>query len=141
MDGGNRRIAIQLGCSGDAYPSGLALDITKNWLYWVDSYHEKLEVYEFPSNTRREIIRSHAQAFLTSPTGLALLENNLFWTDISWNGIYRADRETGNNTVKVISTRYDPMSIQAYDKNLTVLPGMSSSLTVNNTKIYEETIK
>ncbi|XP_078360690.1 low-density lipoprotein receptor-related protein 4-like [Oculina patagonica] len=122
MDGSNRRIAIQLGCSGDSYPSSLALDVTKNWLYWVDSYHDKLEVYEFPSKTRREIIRSHGEAFLRNPTGLALLGNHLFWTDSYWNGIFRADRETGDNAAKIVSTQYDPMTIQAYDKNLTVTP-------------------
>ncbi len=125
MDGGNRRIAIELGCSSDAYPSGLALDVTKNWLYWVDSYHDKLEVYEFPSNTRREIIRSHGEVFLSNPTGLALFGNHLFWTDSYWNGIYRADRETGNNAAKIMSTQYNPVSIQAYDRNLNVTPGMS----------------
>ena len=124
MNGGNRRIAIHLGCYGDAYPSGLALDVAKNWLYWVDRYHDKLEMYEFPSKTRREIIPSHGEPFLSNPMGLALFGNHLFWADGSWNGIYRADRETGENPEKVLSTQYDPISIHAYDKSKTITPGM-----------------
>lgn len=125
MDGGNRTIAIQLGCHDDAYPSSLALDVTKNWLYWVDWRHDKLEVYEFPSNTRREIIPSRGERFLSYPTGLALLENHLFWTEGILNGIYRADRETGENAVNVLSTPYYPLSIHAYDKGKTLTPGMN----------------
>lgn len=136
LDGGNRRIAIQLGCRGDSYPKGLALDVTKNWLYWVDSYHDKLEVYEFPSNIRREIIRSDEEAFLSNPTGLALFGDHLFWTDRNWNGIYRVDRETGENAERVLSTQYNPVSIHAYDKSITVTPGMDSSLIIDTAKSY-----
>lgn len=131
LDGGNRRIAIQLGCLGDAYPSGLALDITKNWLYWVDRYHGQLEVYEFSTNTRREIIRSGEEAFLSNPTGLALFRDHLFWTDSSWYGIYRVDRETKGNIENVWSTQYDPASIHAYDTSVTVSPGMNSNLIID----------
>ena len=130
LDGGNRRIAIHLGCSGDAYPSGLTLDVAKNWLYWVDRYLEKLEVYEFPTNTRREIIRSGEEAFLRNPTGLALFRDHLFWTDSSWTGIYRVDRGTGENVENVLSTQYNPVSIHAYDKSATVSPGMNSNLII-----------
>lgn len=131
LDGGNRRIAIQLGCLGDHYPSGLALDITKNWLYWVDRYHGKLEVYEFSTNTRREIIRSGEEAFLSNPTGLALFRDHLFWTDSSWYGIYRVDREAKENVENVWSTQYDPASIHAYDTSVAVSPGMNSNLIID----------
>ena len=134
LDGGNRRIAIQLGCYGDAYPGALALDVTKNWLYWVDWYHDKLEVYGFPTNTRREIIRSDKEAFLRYPTGLALFRDHLFWTDSSWNGVYRVDRETGDNVENVLSTPYDPVSIHAYDTSVTVSPGMNSNLIIDTAK-------
>ena len=123
MDGANRTIVIR---SGLYFPSGLALDTTKNWLYWVDRYYDKLEVYEFPSETRKEIISSGSETFLSSPLGLALYGDYLYWTDRNWKGIYRADRDTGGNVVKILSTHSWPTFIHAYDKNYTVTPGISS---------------
>lgn len=124
MDGGNRTIVIR---TGIYFPNGLALDVTRNWLYWIDWFYEKLEVYEFPSETRREIISSHSEAFLRYPFGLAIYGDHLYWTDRSWRGIYRADRETGGNTKKVLSTQSRPTLIHAYDKNKAVTPGIWNS--------------
>ena len=123
MDGANRTIVIR---SGLYFPSGLALDIAKNWLYWLDWHYDKLEVYEFPSETRREIISSHSETFLSYPLGLALYGNHIYWADSNWNGIYRADRETGGNVVKILSTQSMPTLIHAYDRNNTVIPGISN---------------
>lgn len=124
MDGTNRTIVIR---TGIYFPSGLALDVAKNWLYWVDWYYDKLEVYEFPSQSRREIISSHSEPFLSSPLGLALYGNHLYWTDRTWRGIYGADRETGENVEKILSTQSRPTLIHAYEKNKTVTPGISNS--------------
>ena len=123
MDGANRTIVIRTGLY---YPSGLALDIAKNWLYWVDFYFGKLEVYEFPSKRRRVIISSRSETFLSSPLGLTLYRDQLYWTDRNWKGIYRADRYTGGNVVKILSTHSTPTFIHAYDKNKTVTPGISN---------------
>ena len=127
MEGQNRSIVID---SGIYYPNGLALDLTRNWLYWIDWNYEKLEVYEFPTNTRREIISSYEQAFLDFPFGLALHHNYLFWTERHFKGIYRADRETGGNVVKVLSTQSPPYLIHAYDRNITVIPGISNCVCI-----------
>ena len=124
MDGENRTIVIR---TGIYFPNGLALDVTRNWLYWIDWFYEKLEVYEFPSERRREIISSHSEAFLSYPLGLALYGDHLYWTDRSWRGIYRADRETGGNAKKVLSTQSPPTLIHAYDKNKAVTPGILNS--------------
>lgn len=124
MDGGNRTMVIHLGCSRPYYLSGIALDVTKNWLYWADSYSDKLEVYELPSKTRREIISSRREVFLRHPFGLALYKGHLFWTDWTWYGVYRADRETGGNVEKVASTYSRPMLIHAYDKDTNIIPGI-----------------
>ena len=123
MNGQSRSIVIN---SGLYYPNGLSLDLTKNWLYWIDQYYEKMEVYEFSTNTRRQVISSQGQVYLRSPIGLALYENHLFWTDWYFYGIYRADRTTGRDVVKVLSTQSRPMLIHAYDKNTTVIPGRST---------------
>ena len=53
MDGTNRRVITRYRL---LYPNGLTLDVSRNWLYWIDTSYGKLEVYEFPSNTRRTII-------------------------------------------------------------------------------------
>lgn len=126
MDGANRRIAIQFACSND-YPTALALDVTRNWLYWVDYYYNKLEVYEFPSNTRREIIAAHSEPFLSYPGRLALLGDHLFWTSEDWNlkAIYRADRETGEHAEAVLTTQNWVIALHACEKDTTVTPGMN----------------
>ena len=120
MDGGNRTVAVQFGFS---FPSGLALDVTKNWLYWGDTFNDKLEVYEFSSNKRREIISAHQEAYLNNLVGLALHGNHLFWTD---NGVYRVDRNTGLNAQKIVSSPSRPMLIHAYDKEIDLIPGIFS---------------
>ena len=127
MDGSNRKLVIR---SGMYYPNGLALDLTKNWLYWVDYLYEKLEVYEFPSNTRRLIIPAHGEPLLDSPLGLTLYGSNLFWTDRRLYGVYRADRVTGGNATKILSTSSQPMLIHAYDKNMNITPGISNSSVI-----------
>lgn len=123
MDGGNRTVVVQFGY---AFPNGLALDVTKNWLYWVDSRNDKLEVYEFSSNKRREIISARQETYLSYPFGLALHENHLFWTDWNYNGVYRVDRNTGLNTQKILSSQSRPMLIHAYDKEIDLIPGIFS---------------
>ena len=125
MDGGNRTIVVQFGADYRfSHPNGLALDVTNNWLYWVDSYNDKLEVYEFSSKKTREIISAHQEAYLRYPFGLALHENHLFWTDWNYNGVYRVDRNTGLNTQKIISSQSRPMLIHAYDKEIDLIPGI-----------------
>lgn len=125
MDGSNRKVIVQFGTDHRfSFPSGLALDVTKNWLYWVDSYNDKLEVYEFSSNKIREIISAHQEAYLSYPFGLALHENLLFWTDWNYYGVYQVDRNTGLNAQKILSSQSRPMSIHAYDKEIDLTPGI-----------------
>ena len=129
MDGSNRTVVVQFG-SGYRYPSGLALDVTNNWLYWADYYNDKLEVYKFSSHKLIEIISSNQEAYLTNPFGLALHENHLFWTDWSYYGVYRVDRNTGLNAQKILSSQSRPMLIHAYDKEIGLIPGIFSLILV-----------
>ena len=121
MDGTNRRVITRYGL---LYPNGLTLDVSRNWLYWIDTYYAKLEVYEFPSNTRRTIISGYREPLLTSPLGLTFYGSNFFWTDTHLDGIYRADRNTGGNASKVLSTSSQPALIHAYDRNMNITPGI-----------------
>ena len=133
MDGTNRTVVIRTGLF---YPNGLALDATKNWLYWIDFYYDKLEVYEFPSKTRRQIISSRSEPKLSSPIGVTLYEDYVYWTDRNLKAIYRADRQTGKNAVKVLSTQSSPGLIHAYNTGKIVTPGIS-----NSSLIFISTIK
>ena len=121
MDGTNRRVITRYRL---LYPNGLTLDVSRNWLYWIDTYYAKLEVYEFPSNTRRTIISRYREPLLTSPLGLTFYGSNFFWTDTHLDGIYRADRNTGGNASKVLSTSSRPALIHAYDRNMNITPGI-----------------
>ena len=121
MDGTNRRVITRYRL---LYPNGLTLDVSRNWLYWIDTYYAKLEVYEFPSNTRRTIISRYREPLLTSPLGLTFYGSNFFWTETHLDGIYRADRNTGGNASKVLSTSSRPALIHAYDRNMNITPGI-----------------
>ena len=121
MDGTNRRVITRYRL---LYPNGLTLDVSRNWLYWIDTSYGKLEVYEFPSNTRRTIIPAYREPLLTSPLGLTFYGSNFFWTDTHLDGIYRADRNTGGNASKVLSTSSRPALIHAYDRNMNITPGI-----------------
>ena len=127
MDGGNRTVVVLFGTDYRySFLSGLALDVTKNWLYWGDFYNDKLVAYEFSTHKIREIISPYQEAYLRHPFGLALHENHLFWTDWNYYGVYRVDRNTGLNAQKILSSQSRPMLIHAYNKEIDLIPGIFS---------------
>lgn len=104
--------------------SGFVLDIVKNWFYWVDWYYDKLEVYEFLFEIRRELIFFYVEIFLSFFLGLVFYGNYLYWIDRNWKGIYCVDRDIGGNVVKILLIEFVFMLIYVYDKNNIVILGI-----------------
>ncbi len=108
---GKRRVVLV--SSGLQQPNGLTLDHNKNRLYWVDSSYHTLEYLDLNQNNRVTLISSYYA--LTSPFGLTLLGDNLYWTDKQEGAVYQASKETGGNVTKFVTSVGQPMDIHGYN--------------------------
>ena len=124
MDGSSRRILVKRALY---WPSGLTLDEANNRLYWVDSYLQIFEYYDFKRHTVTTVIKDGYK--LPYPFGLTLLESHLYWTDWSSRVVYRAEQKTLSNRTVVVSGLGQPMDIHAYDRSK-LLPGKLTPSTL-----------
>ena len=117
MDGDGRRMLVRRGLY---YPNGLTLDDNKNRLYWVDTFFDTLEYYDFQRHTVTTLLER--SSFLRYPFGLTLLDDHLYWTDRYEDAVFQANKTTPSNATVFVSGLVNPMAIHAYDRNKT-LPG------------------
>ena len=108
---GKKRVVIV--SSGLLQPNGLTLDHENNRLYWVDDSYRRLEYLDLNKNNRVTLLSSYS--VLRSPFGLTLLGDNLYWTDRQERAVYRANKETGGNVTKFVTSTGQPMDIHGYN--------------------------
>ncbi len=116
---GKKRVVLV--SSGLQQPNGLTLDHNKNRLYWVDSSYHTLEYLDLDQNNGVTLISSYYA--LSSPFGLTLLGDNLYWTDKQEGVVYRANKETGGNVTKFVTSVGQPMDIHGYNLSEYSKPG------------------
>ena len=121
MDGDNRSTLIKRGLY---WPTGLTLDDANNRLYWVDAWFHSLEYYDLERHTITTLLQD--KSILSRPFGLALLEDNIYWTDWSLDAVYQLGKDSPSNSTALVSGLIQPMDIHAYDRNRT-LPGKEIS--------------
>ncbi|KAF3853604.1 hypothetical protein F7725_014292, partial [Dissostichus mawsoni] len=86
MDGSNR---IELVKKGLGIPTGITLDIVTQRVYWSDSHFDTVET-------------------APHPFGIAVFENNVFFTDWTKMGVVRANRFNGSNPALLYRTAKRP---------------------------------
>ncbi|EDV19474.1 uncharacterized protein TRIADDRAFT_62104 [Trichoplax adhaerens] len=95
MDGTGITTIVQ---SNLGYPSGLALDIARQQLYWTDKTRHIIETATSQGHSRRTIITSN----VTYPTAIAVFKDSIYWADSELKKIFQANNNGGN--VKVIAS-------------------------------------
>ncbi|MCY5962325.1 hypothetical protein OV760_28560, partial [Salmonella enterica subsp. enterica serovar 1,4,[5],12:i:-] len=76
MNGVNRQLLVTREIQS---PNGIALDLVKSRLYWVDSKMHTLSSVNLSGQDRRRVLLS--QDFLAHPFAVTVFEDRVFWTD------------------------------------------------------------
>lgn len=111
MDGDptTRRVLVQ---DRIFWPNGLAIDLEKDLIYWVDGHLQFLDVMNLDGTDRRTIIE-----YVEYPYSVTLLYPRLFWTD--WNaGSIRFFDLLTNETNELIDLAEVPIVVHAWDHRL-----------------------
>ena len=108
MDGNNRTVIHNTSLG---WPNGLAIDYTRQVIYWIDARLDILECSNVDGSERRMIVDDTMG--LTNPFGLTFMEDTLFFTD--WDGfkVQSVPSVGGSMTLLFNSTCVFPFGIAA----------------------------
>ncbi|XP_069783747.1 very low-density lipoprotein receptor-like [Narcine bancroftii] len=90
MDGTNRKIIIKHGLG---WPTSLTLDLSDWTLFWADG---KLHCIG-ASNLDGTGIKFFQLAHTRRPFGVAVFEDNIYWSDVELRSVQKADKRLGKN--------------------------------------------
>ncbi|XP_037937352.1 putative vitellogenin receptor [Teleopsis dalmanni] len=90
MDGSNSKSII---VDNIHWPNSIAIDMHNDRIYWVDAKSATIETAR-PDGTERRLV---LQGILKHPYGLALFEDNIYWSDWSTKSIHTCNKFTGKN--------------------------------------------
>ena len=96
MDGDSvsRRVILD---SDIMWPTALTLDTILQRVYFADTKLEKIETCKYDGSSRIKLVTSG----LLHPIGLAVFEDNLYYTDYKLDSIFRLNKLTGHNYGKM----------------------------------------
>ncbi|XP_044044805.1 low-density lipoprotein receptor isoform X2 [Siniperca chuatsi] len=94
------------------WPNGITLDMVNQRLYWVDSKMHTLSSIDVNGGTRHSLIFSEEK--LSHPLSLTVFEEKVFWTDMSNNAVFSANRLTGKDITKLATDLDQPEDIILY---------------------------
>lgn len=136
MDGSER---VPLVLRDLQFPNGLAIDQSKNRLYFVDGGTKTLEHVNFDGSGRRSVISSG----MLHPFGLDIFGSQVYWTDWDTQSIDVAEKQSGRNRRIVLSNTSDLMDIRIFHRERRKIPnpcsasnGDCSHMCLLNTKGY-----
>uniref|UniRef100_A0A0K0FI56 Low-density lipoprotein receptor-related protein (inferred by orthology to a C. elegans protein) n=1 Tax=Strongyloides venezuelensis TaxID=75913 RepID=A0A0K0FI56_STRVS len=111
MDGTNRRVLVS---THTHQVSGIVVDIPAKRVYWVDPKVDRVESINYHGKDRK--IVAQGMRSVPHPFGLALFDENLFWTDWTRLGVIKVEK-FGSNSDIIWSKKENnvfPMGITAY---------------------------
>ncbi|OWF40727.1 low-density lipoprotein receptor-related protein 4-like isoform X2 [Mizuhopecten yessoensis] len=109
MDGKGRHALIS---SNLTWPNGLALDQKRNRIYWTDAGRKMIESATTEGLERQVIIAVD----LPRPFGLALHNNQIYWTDWIDKGIHMASKFDGSGRQTLRSNLGHVMDVRMFHK-------------------------
>ncbi|KAM4807913.1 uncharacterized protein WCC33_001063 [Rhinophrynus dorsalis] len=89
-------------------PVALTLDIKHSYVYWIDSELNTVSKIGMDGLHRKVVLRS--KEFLANPSGIAVFEEKIFWSDIERQAIYSMPRRIHANITTVTSMK-DPAGL------------------------------
>lgn len=108
MNGAQRSAVVSKDTS---WPRGLTIDHFSRRLYWVDSKLHTISSAKLDGSDQTLVL--HSVRSLPHPYGVALFEDDLFWTDIVADTVYKTRKFGNKNKVEELATGLKrPMAIQ-----------------------------
>ncbi|XP_072447619.1 uncharacterized protein [Chiloscyllium punctatum] len=96
------------------WPHGIALDLVKSRLYWVDLKQHSLSSIDLNGQDRRTILQS--SEFLPRPLGIAIFEDNVFWVDGEQKALYGTNKFTGSDIRLLAANLTEPSDVIVYHR-------------------------
>jgi len=91
------------------WTSSIAVDPTIERIFWVDMSSHRICSSDIHGKDKREIVSG-----LTSPYGVAVFEDYVYWTDLHLKKLFKADKFKGSNVKQFGSYLYQPMDIRVF---------------------------
>uniref|UniRef100_A0A3B4FXS2 Low-density lipoprotein receptor-related protein 2 n=1 Tax=Pundamilia nyererei TaxID=303518 RepID=A0A3B4FXS2_9CICH len=106
LGGSFRTVIISTGLTS---PNGLSIDYEERMLYWVD-VSDKIERSTLTGENREVIMQG-----LSYPFGMTVYKQDIFWTDWTERGVFRASKNDGSGfTVLAQNLEYLPKDIHVH---------------------------
>ncbi|XP_037089492.1 nidogen-like [Pollicipes pollicipes] len=87
LDGSNRQVLLD---SGLGLPNSLAIDFATDELCWTDAGTKSVECFSLLRRTRRAVAKDASYPF-----GIAITDDNIYWTDWNDKKIHMVNKATG----------------------------------------------
>ncbi|XP_055711051.1 putative vitellogenin receptor isoform X2 [Phlebotomus papatasi] len=84
------------------WPNGLTIDWPNGRIYWVDAKLNRIESIKLNGEDRRVILRD----VVKHPYGIAVFEDQIFWSDWDTNSIQACNKFTGKDHSVVLHSRH-----------------------------------
>ncbi|XP_015608522.1 low-density lipoprotein receptor-related protein 4 isoform X2 [Cephus cinctus] len=105
MDGGERTTVI---ADNLVWPNGICVDLTENKLYWNDAKLKVIEYSDLNGDKRKTLLRN-----VDHPYGLAIMGENIYWSDWHAKAILRANKASGSGRDVIVDKLEGLMDIRA----------------------------
>uniref|UniRef100_A0A8C4PYG5 Uncharacterized protein n=1 Tax=Eptatretus burgeri TaxID=7764 RepID=A0A8C4PYG5_EPTBU len=97
MNGIGRRTLVSADIE---WPNGITLDLLNERLYWADSKLHSLSSVDLDGGDRRTVVQSSSH--VQHPFAIAIFEDMVFWLDGQSEGIFKANKFTGQGVQPVV---------------------------------------
>ncbi|XP_053949774.1 putative vitellogenin receptor isoform X2 [Anastrepha ludens] len=98
MDGSN---SLPLVTDNIHWPNGIAVDMHNDRIYWVDAKSASMESMRSDGTDRRRIL----DGIMKHPYGLAIFEDNIYWSDWGTKSVHKCNKFTGKGHQVVAKDR------------------------------------
>ncbi|KAE8631853.1 hypothetical protein XENTR_v10001329 [Xenopus tropicalis] len=100
MDGSLRQPLVSV----DIFrPMALTLDLKHSYVYWIDNELSKISSISMDGQYRKVVFCS--KELLAKPSGIAVFEERIFWSDLENQAIYSKQRRISANVTTVATVR------------------------------------